>query len=91
MVYPQSSFTIDAVTHSYKYGNELQFKSYTFKPPTLEHRVDKDHTVYRLECGYLPLTHGTAEQLRRVADQIDLIIDFQDKKEKPFKLANVLL
>ena len=54
LVYPETNFTIDAVTHSYKYGSELQFKSYTFKPPTLQHRVNKDHSVYRLECGYLP-------------------------------------
>ena len=76
LVYPETNFTIDAVTHSYKYGSELQFKSYSFKPPTLQRRVDKDHNVYRLECGYMPLTHDTAEKLRNVADLVDSIINY---------------
>ena len=95
LVYPDSTFTIDAVTHSYKYGSELQFKSYTFEPPTLEQRVDKDHNIYRLECGYLPLTHETAEKLRDVADSVDSIIGYikttKQSRRKIEKLEDLLL
>lgn len=76
LVYPEAVFTVDAVLGSYKYGCELQFKAYTFKPPKLERRVDKEHSVYRLECGYLPLSHETAEALRRVADEVDALIGY---------------
>ena len=75
-VYPQSLFTVDLVTNSWKYGSELQFKSYSLKPPELHPRTDKQHRYYRLECGYLPATHETAESLRSVADQIDQVIGY---------------
>ncbi len=76
LVYPQSLFTVDLVTNSYKYGSELQFKSYSLKPPELHPRTDKEHNYYRLECGYLPATHQTAENLREIADQIDQVIGY---------------
>lgn len=74
--YPESMFTVDLVTNSYKYGSEVQFKSYSVKPPTVEKRVDKEHSYYRLECGYLPATHQTAEKLREMADKIDAVIGY---------------
>jgi len=76
LVYPQSLFTVDLVTNSYKYGSELQFKSYSFKPPELHPRTDKEHQYYRLECGYLPATHETAQNLRGIADQIDRVLGY---------------
>ena len=44
----------------------------------LERRVDKDHEYYRLECGYLPGTHETAQKLRDVTDQIDWVIGYNE-------------
>ena len=76
LVYPDSFFTCDLITNSYRYGSELQFKSYSMKAPELKPRVDKDHSYYRLECGYLPASHETAEQLRDIADQIDRVIGY---------------
>lgn len=76
LVFHDSLFTIGLVTDSYKYGSEAQFLSFSRKPPTLEPRVEKDHSYYRVECGYLPGTHQTADMLRDVADKIDTIIGY---------------
>jgi len=76
LVFHDSLFTVGLVTDSWKYGSEVQFISYTRKAPTLETRVEKDHEYYRVECGYLPGTHETAETLRNVADKIDAIIGY---------------
>ena len=76
--FQNSFFTVDLVTHSYKYGMELQFKSWTTTPPKVKPRVDKEHGYYRLECGYLPGSHETAEKLREIADQIDMIIGYSE-------------
>jgi hypothetical protein len=78
LVFPDSTFSIGLVTNSWKYEAELQFLSYSRKPPTLERRVDKEHTYYRLECGYLPGTHETAQQLRDIADKIDAILAYNE-------------
>ena len=76
LVFNDSTFAIGLVTNSYKYGSEVQFISYSRRAPVLERRVDKDHEYYRLECGYLLGSHETAEKLRNVADQLDLIIGY---------------
>ena len=78
LVFPDSTFAIGLVTDSYKYGSEVQFISYSRKAPELKRRVDKDHEYYRLECGYLPGTHETAQKLRDVADQIDAIVGYSE-------------
>ena len=78
LVFPDSTFTIGLVTNSYKYGSEVQFISYSRKAPELKRRVDKEHGYYRLECGYLPGTHETADLLRHVANQIDAILDYSE-------------
>ena len=80
LVFYDSMFSIGLVTNSWKYGSELQFVSFSRKPPVLERRVDKEHGYYRLECGYLPGTHETAQKLRNVADQIDTIIRYDEPK-----------
>jgi hypothetical protein len=77
LVFYDSTFAVGLVTNSYKYGSELQFIAFSRKAPELKARVDKEHGYYRLECGYLPGTHETAEQLRNVADQIDAIINYE--------------
>ncbi len=76
LVFQDSKFAIGLVTDSWKYGSEVQFISFTRKAPQLKRRVDKDHEYYRVECGYLPATHETAEMLRGVADKIDAIMGF---------------
>ena len=73
-VYPESLFSIDLITHSWKYDKELQFKSYSKEAPTLERRVDKEHFYYRLECGYLPVDLTTANKLEEIADLIRFIL-----------------
>jgi hypothetical protein len=40
--------------------------------------VDKDHGYYRLECGYLPGTHQTAQELRECGDIIDSVIGYRE-------------
>ena len=98
LVFHDSNFSIGLVTESWKYGSELQFVAFSRKPPVLEKRVDKEHNYYRLECGYLPGTHETADKLREVADQIDLIIgysepviEYSSKPKKEIKmLADIL-
>lgn len=77
-VLPESTFSIQAVTHSWKYDKELQFVSWSRKPPRLERRAKDDSEYYRFEAGYMPLKHETAEQLRIVADQIDNIIGYSE-------------
>ena len=89
------------MTNSYKYGSEVQFVAYSRRAPVLERRVDKDHEYYRLECGYLPASHETANLLRNVADQIDVIVGYSEPvvtysvKTKSFteksNLAEILL
>jgi hypothetical protein len=78
LVFPDSMFSIGLVTHSWKYGSELQFVAFSRKPPMLEKRVDKEHSYYRLECGYLPGTHETANKLREIANQLDAIIGYSE-------------
>jgi len=71
---PDSTFSIQAVTDSYKYGCELQFVSWSRQPPILERRSKGDSVYYRFEAGYMPLTHESAQQLRAVADMIDTLL-----------------
>jgi hypothetical protein len=78
LVFHNSVFSIGLVTNSWKYGCELQFVAFSREAPKLEKRVDKEHSYFRLECGYLPGTHETAEKLRECADQIDVIIGFSE-------------
>ena len=78
LVFNDSTFAIGLVTNSYKYGSELQFIAYSRKAPELKARVDKEHGYYRLECGYLPGSHETAEKLRDCADMIDAITGFSE-------------
>jgi hypothetical protein len=76
-VLPNSTFSIQAVTHSWKYGEELQFVSWSRDQPVIRKRAKDDSDYYRFEAGYMPLTHDTAEQLRRCADLIDAIICYE--------------
>jgi hypothetical protein len=78
LVFYDSTFSIGLVTNSYKYGSELQFIAYSRRAPEFKARVDKEHGYYRLECGYLPGTHETADLLRHVANQIDAILDYSE-------------
>lgn len=78
LVFHDSLFSIGLVTESWKYGSEVQFVSFSRKAPTLERRVDKEHEYFRVECGYLPGTHETAELLRDVANKIDSIIGYYE-------------
>ena len=84
-VYPQSQFSIDYIANSWKYGQELQFKSYSHKPPVLEARVDKDHAYYRLECGYLAVNLETAEKLEEIARIIRLVTGTTHRDVKPLE------
>ena len=74
LTYPASTFTVDLVADSWKYGAELQFKSYSRQPPVKVRRTDKEHDYYRLECGYLPLTLATAEALEDAAAMVRLYV-----------------
>jgi hypothetical protein len=83
---------------SYKYGSEVQFMAYSSRVPELKRRVDKENGWYRLECGYLPGSHETADRLRDVADKIDAVIGYSEPvvsylvKPKEIKnLADVLI
>jgi hypothetical protein len=78
LVYPDARFSIDLVLSSWKYGSELQFKAFSTEAPFKASRTDKEHRFYRLECGYLPGNHETAERLRRIADQIDELTGYRD-------------
>lgn len=73
-IMPESTFSIQAVTDSYKYGQELQFVSWSRERPILERRAKDDSRYYRFEAGYMPLTHETANKLRDVADMIDTLL-----------------
>jgi len=75
LVFPESTFSIGAVTNSYKYGQELQFIGWSRSPPIKTKRVDKEHGYFRIE-SYLELTHETADMLRGVADKIDAILGY---------------
>jgi len=75
---PNSTFSIQAVTHSYDYGQELQFVSWSRQPPRLERRAKDNSEYYRFEAGYLPLTHESAQQLRDIADKIDQLIGYSE-------------
>lgn len=75
-VLPNSTFSIQAVTNSWKYGEELQFVSWSCKPPVLEKRAKDDSLYYRFEAGYMPLSHETADLLRCVAEKIDKIVSY---------------
>ena len=96
---PDSTFSIQAVTHSWKYGSELQFVSWSRKPPVLEKRAKDDSAFYRFEAGYMPLSHETADLLRDVANQIDALLDYEaptvSVKHKDFSresnLAEILI
>ena len=77
-VLPNSTFSIQAVTNSWKYGEELQFVAWSRTPPVLSKRAKDDSLFYRFEAGYMLLSHSTAEQLREVADQIGAIVDYSD-------------
>jgi hypothetical protein len=71
-----STFSIQAVTNSWKYGAELQFVAWSRNPPVLSKRAKDDSLFYRFEAGYMPLNHETAQILRHVADKIDTIIAY---------------
>jgi hypothetical protein len=75
---PNSTFSIQAITNSYKYKRELQFVSWSRQPPILERRAKDNSEYYRFEAGYMPLTHETAQQLRDVADKIDAIVGYSE-------------
>lgn len=77
LLFDNSTFSVQLVTNSYKYGSELQFVAWSREAPHLEKRVDKEHFYYRLEVGYLPATHETAEKLRQVADMLDDVIGYE--------------
>ena len=77
-VLPNSTFSTQAVTHSWKYDQELQFASWSRNPPVLSKRAKDDSNFYRFEAGYMALSHETADQLRDVADQIDTIIGYSE-------------
>jgi hypothetical protein len=77
-VLDDATFSIQAVTHSWKYGEELQFVSWSKNAPVIHKRAKDDSGYYRFECGYLPLTHETADMLRRVANQIDAILSYSE-------------
>lgn len=98
LVFHDSLFAIGLVMDSYKYGSEVQFISFSRRVPELKPRVDKEHGYYRVECGYLPASHETADQLRNVADQIDAIIGYSEpviaysgSKRKIERLEDLLL
>lgn len=77
-VFNDSTFTVDLVTNSYKYGSELQFKAYSRRPPVLKPRVEKDHAYYRLEAGYLPVNYGTVRWLENLAYSLRAYLDLKD-------------
>ena len=71
-VYPHSYFSVDLVSKSWKYGSELQFKSFSYRMPTLEPRNDfQGKGVYRLEAGYLPVDRNTVRWLHFLADCVE--------------------
>ncbi|MFA5365974.1 MAG: hypothetical protein WC325_12395, partial [Candidatus Bathyarchaeia archaeon] len=76
LVFPDSNFAIQLVTNSYKYGEELQFVAWSRQAPVIASRCNQEHEYYRLECGYLPATHETADTLREVADKLDHLIGY---------------
>ena len=75
---PDSTFSIQAVTHSYKYDKELQFVSWSRTPPRLERRTKDDSEFFRFECGYMELSRESAQALRDVANKIDAILDAEE-------------
>ena len=77
---PASTFSIQAVTGSWKYDRELQFVSWSREPPILERRAKDNSQFFRFEAGYMPLTHETSTQLREVANKIDAIIGYEPVK-----------
>lgn len=77
-VLQDSTFSIQAVTNSWKYNQELQFVSWSRKPPVLSRRAKDDSDFYRFEAGYMSLSHETAEKLRDCADMIDTIIGYSE-------------
>jgi hypothetical protein len=103
LVFADSKFSINLITDSWKYGTELQFTAFSRKAPVLKHRTDKEHDYYRLECGYLPGDHETADKLREMADMIDAIVGYSpvtfqvDPRpplkvlDKDFRLEDVLI
>jgi hypothetical protein len=78
LVYPDATFVIDLITDSWKYGSELQFNCWSRKAPKVALRTKEDSAFYRCEIGYLPGTHATADLLRNVADQLDLIVRYSE-------------
>jgi len=74
LVYPESTFTVDLVTNSYKYGSELQFKRYGMVPPGRVRRVDKPQKFYRVECGYLPVSAATRDFFLECAYEVDALL-----------------
>jgi hypothetical protein len=103
LVYPDATFVIDLITDSWKYGCELQFNCWSRKAPKVALRTKEDSAFYRCEIGYLPGTHETADKLREIANQIDVIVGYEpvtftveDRStvrvlDKDFRLEDVLL
>jgi len=75
LLYPHSYFTVDLVTDSYKYDKQLQFKSWSYRPPTVVRRNDTDGKTYRLECGFLPVNRNTVMWLKYLANKIETFLD----------------
>jgi hypothetical protein len=75
-VLDNATFSIQAVTHSWKYGEELQFVSWSRTPPVIHKRAKDDSGYYRFEAGYLPLSHESADMLRNVANKIEAILSY---------------
>jgi len=71
LLYPHSYFTVDLVTDSYKYDKQLQFKSWSYRPPTVVRRNDTGGKAYRLECGFLKVDRNTVRWLHFLADCVE--------------------
>jgi hypothetical protein len=57
---------VKGIVTSYKYGSKVQFTTYSQKAPERKLLLNKEFCYYRFECGYLPGTHKTVEQLRKL-------------------------
>lgn len=71
-------FVIDAIMDSWKFGCELQFNNWCFSAPSVRKRSHPDLNYFHVEPGRLPLTHETADLLRTLGDQIDMLINYSE-------------